>query len=55
VDCAEAVNANRANAPRKRNFFMGNVLIQYEAGQTALGEPRYKLLQLPEVAMKGFH
>jgi hypothetical protein len=29
VDCAEAVNANTANAPRKRNFFMGNVLIQY--------------------------
>ena len=35
VDCAEAVNANRANAPRKRNFFMGCVLIQFQACQTA--------------------
>ena len=35
VDCAEAVNANRANAPRKRNFFMCCVLIQFQVCQTA--------------------
>ena len=35
VDCAEAVHANRANAPRKRNFFMCCVLIQFQVCQSA--------------------